>query len=191
MKITNSVCETNLNREWRADFEFDQGGRILRWENLKSRLATPLVFDRLTSNGWGGKSPTSDRTYPSLTTTEGQKAQRAKFCKYVIQDQWTLTTTRSLLLNVWTLNVVKWHSSKVFFRSDLIRVIVNFFTGRGTNILRSSKLCVTKDTGSPKLSSTDSWLAIPSEFVWGRCRCITCLSFTSALIRIQILTGDK
>ena len=41
MKITNSVCETNLNREWRADFEFDQGGRILQWENLKSRLATP------------------------------------------------------------------------------------------------------------------------------------------------------
>ena len=29
---------------------------------------------------------TSDRTYPSLTTTERQEAQRAKFCKYVIQD---------------------------------------------------------------------------------------------------------
>lgn len=60
MKITNSVCETNLNREWQVDFEFDQGGRILQWENLKSQLATPfktLVFDRLTSNGWGGKSP--------------------------------------------------------------------------------------------------------------------------------------
>ena len=95
---------------------------------------------------------TSDRTYPSLTTTEGQEAQRAKFCKYVIQDQWTLTT-RSLLLNVWTLNVVKWHSSKVFSQSDLIRVMFNFLTGRGTNILRSSKLCVTKDTeSSPKLS---------------------------------------
>ena len=53
MKITNSVCSTDLQATGEA---------------AKVRS-------------------TSDRTYPSLTTTERQKAQRAKFCKYVIQDQ--------------------------------------------------------------------------------------------------------
>ena len=52
MKITNSVCSTDLQATGEA---------------AKVRS-------------------TSDRTYPSLTTTERQEAQRAKFCKYVIQD---------------------------------------------------------------------------------------------------------
>ena len=110
---------------------------------------------------------TSDRTYPSLTTTERQEAQRAKFCKYVIQDHWTLTTTRSLLLNVWTLNVVKWHSSRVFSQSDLIRVIANFFTGRRTNILRSSKLCM-RNERYWKLSKTIKYWLLTRNPLWVR-----------------------
>lgn len=174
----------SLNR-WRADFEFDQGGHIPHWKNLKSRLATPfmtLVFD--TTDEAAKVHSTSDRTYPSLTTTEGREAQRAKFWQYV-------TTIKLLWLNSenYSITAAEYLNPErrqmtllesIFLIGPYSRYF-QLFSRDVQQFFREAvkAMRITKDTESrPKLSSTDSWLTIPSAWVWGRCWCITCLSFT-------------